>query len=98
MEFDGLKVVHAGVEQTAADLGGDVDALDARLRALERDLAPLAGAWMGEAREAFVVAKDRWSAAITELRHVLHQTSLQVTLANAEYRSADARGARSFDL
>ena len=98
MEFDGLKVVHAGVEQTATDLKGDVDAIDARMRALERELAPLAGEWMGDAREAFVVAKHRWDSAINELRQVLHETSLQVAQANVEYRSADARGARSFEL
>jgi WXG100 family type VII secretion target len=75
-----------------------VDEIAARLEALERDLAPLADSWVGDAREAFVVAKHRWDAAITELHQVLHETSIQVTLANAEYRSADVRGARSFDL
>jgi WXG100 family type VII secretion target len=96
MELDGLKVVHAGLDQTAADLTGVVNAIDARLQRLARDLEPLRVSWVGDAQEAYTLAKHRWDAAIGEMRDHLHQTSLQVTRSNAEYRAADTRGARAF--
>ena len=98
MELDGLRVVHVGLDRVAADLTDLVNAIDARLQQLDQDLRPLRGAWIGDAREAYDRAKGRWDAAITEMRDHLHQTSLQVAQANAEYRAADVRGARAFDL
>jgi 6 kDa early secretory antigenic target len=96
VELDGLKVVHAGLDRTAADLMGVVNGIDDRLRRLEHDLAPLRSSWVGEAQLAYLEAKHRWDAAITEMRDLLRNTSLQVTRSNAEYRAADIRGARSF--
>ena len=96
MELDGLKVVHAGLDRTAADLMGVVNGIDARLRRLEHELAPLRSSWVGEAQLAYLEAKHRWDTAICEMRALLRVTSLQVTRSNDEYRAADARGARSF--
>ena len=33
-----------------------------------------------------------------EMRDLSHHTSLQITQSNIEYRAADARGARAFDV
>jgi 6 kDa early secretory antigenic target len=98
MELDGLKVVHAGLDQTADDLMNIVNAIDTRLQRLDQELAPLRAAWIGGAREAYDQAKLRWDAAIVEMRDHLRHTSVQVGRSNAEYRAADARGARAFDL
>jgi WXG100 family type VII secretion target len=98
MELDGLKVNHAGLDQTADDLMGIVNKIDARMRHLERELNPLRASWVGDAQQAYTVAKARWDGAITEMRDLLLNTSRQVTRSNAEYRAADARGARSFDM
>ena len=54
--------------------------------------------WIGDAQQAYTVAKQRWDGAIHDMRELLHNTSQQVTQSNAEYRAADARGARSFDM
>jgi WXG100 family type VII secretion target len=98
MELDGLKVIHLGLDSAAEDLVGIVDRIDARLQQLEHDLQPLRAAWVGEAQLAYVAAKQRWDAAITEMRDLLLHTSQQVTLSNSSYRAADARGARAFDI
>ena len=63
---------------------------------LDGELAPLRSQWVGEAQQAYTVAKARWDGAINEMRDLLRITSQQVTQANADYRAADARGARSF--
>lgn len=98
MELDGLKVVHAGLDQAADDLRGVVGRIDGRLQQLDRDLAPLRTAWVGDAQQAYAAAKLRWDGAITQMRDLLEQTSQQVTRSNASYRAADARGARSFEI
>jgi 6 kDa early secretory antigenic target len=98
MELDGLKVVHTGLERTASDLMEVVDAIGARLQQLEEELGPLRGSWLGEAQEAYALAKQKWDAAILEMRDHLARTAQQVALANAEYRAADARGARAFEI
>jgi WXG100 family type VII secretion target len=65
---------------------------------LDHELAPLRSRWIGEAQQAYAVSKRRWDAAISEMRDLLRSTSAQVSSANAEYRAADARGARVFDI
>jgi len=98
MELDGLKVNHAGLDQAADDLMSIVNKIDARMNHLEQELAPLRSSWIGDAQQAYTMAKQRWDGAIHEMKDLLHSTSQQVTLSNAEYRAADARGARSFEL
>ncbi len=96
MELDGLRVNHAGLDRAAEDLMRIVNRIDARMGHLDAELAPLRSQWVGEAQLAYTAAKARWDAAIDEMRDLLRVTSVQVTQANAEYRAADARGARSF--
>jgi early secretory antigenic target protein ESAT-6 len=98
MELDGLKVNHAGLDRAADDLMGIVNRIDARMQQLEEELDPLRASWIGEAQQAYAVAKARWDAAVDEMRDLLRSTSQQVTRSDAEYRAADARGARSFDV
>jgi early secretory antigenic target protein ESAT-6 len=98
MDLDGLRVNHAGLDQAAEDLRGIVDKISARMNELEQDLAPLRASWVGEAQQAYTVAKARWDGAIHEMKDLLSATSRQVRLSNAEYQAADTRGARSFDI
>ena len=96
MELDGLRVDHQGLDRVADDLMGVVNRIDARMSELDAELAPLRSDWVGQAQQAYTVAKARWDAAIHEMRDLLRTTSQQVAQANAEYRAADARGARAF--
>jgi 6 kDa early secretory antigenic target len=96
MSLDGLRVDHAGLERTADDLRRIVGRIDARLQALDHELAPLRTQWVGDAQEAYVVAKARWDGAITEMGDLLRSTAEQVSRSNEDYRAADARGARAF--
>jgi WXG100 family type VII secretion target len=98
MELDGLKVNHAGLDQAADDLMSIDNQIDARMNHLEQELDPLRSHWIGDAQQAYTVAKQRWDGAIHEMKDLLHSTSQQVTRSNAEYRAADVRGARSFEL
>ncbi len=95
--LDGLEVDHGGLDRVADDLVHVVDEIGARLDRLDQELGPLRSSWIGEAQQAYVVAKARWDGAITEMRELLRDTARQVTRSNAEYRAADGRGARSFE-
>ena len=96
MELDGLRVDHHGLDQAADDLLAVVNRIDARLGRLDHEVAPLRSQWVGEAQQAYTVAKARWDGAIDEMRDLLRATAQQVAQANADYRAADARGARAF--
>ena len=63
---------------------GIVNKIDARMQNLERELNPLRANWIGDAQQAYTVAKARWDGAINEMRDLLHSTSQQVTQSNAE--------------
>lgn len=95
--LDGLEVDHARMQLTADDLMSIVAAIDARMQALERELAPLRASWVGDAHEAYAAAKATWDRAIIEMSRLLHVTAEQVNRSDGEYGAADARGARSFD-
>jgi early secretory antigenic target protein ESAT-6 len=97
VELDGLRVNHAGLDEAAGDLMRIVARIDTRLNQLQQELEPLRTSWLGDAQRAYAVAAARWDAAISEMGDLLAGTSQQVTRSNAEYRAADARGARSFD-
>jgi 6 kDa early secretory antigenic target len=96
VELDGLRVNHAGLDEAAADLMRIVAKIGDRLNQLKGELEPLRTSWVGDAQRAYAEAAARWDGAITEMRDLLAVTSQQVARSNAEYRAADARGARSF--
>lgn len=98
MNMDGLRVNHAGLDRAAEDLGGAVKKIDDRMNRLESELAPLQSDWSGQAQAAYVAAKATWDSALQEMRNLLDDTSRAVTQSNAEYRAADLRGARSFEI
>lgn len=96
MDLDGLRVDHTGLDRTAEDLRAIVARIDARMHVLADELEPLRSQWVGDAQQAYTVAKTRWDGAIHEMQDLLRLTAEQVAHSNAEYRAADVRGARSF--
>ena len=93
---DGISVNHGGMEIGAADLANGVKQIEDRMNRLEDDLKELKGAWTGSAKEAYQVAKTQWDQAINEMKDLLAKTSVAVSTANQDYRSADQRGAALF--
>lgn len=98
MDLDDLKVEHGGLDRVADDLMTIVNRVGCRMEELDRELSPLRTQWVGDAQLAYAASKQRWDAAIAEMRELLQVTARQVTQSNAEYRAADERGARSFDI
>lgn len=96
MDMNGLRIVHPGLDQAAADLLAGVRQIDERLDRLEAELAPLRHDWSGDAQVAYVTAKATWDRALAEMRDLLADSGRAVEVANADYRAADQRGAQRF--
>jgi WXG100 family type VII secretion target len=98
MNLDGLRVNHAGLDQAAEDHYTPVTTTDDRMNRLESELKPLHSEWSGDAQQCYYTAKAKWDSAIKEMRDLLDDTSRTVYQSNAEYRAADQRGARAFEI
>jgi WXG100 family type VII secretion target len=98
MDLNGIRVNHAGLDQAAQDLHQKVKDIDARMGRLESELAPLRNEWAGNARSSYDTAKAKWDWAIQEMKDLLDQTSQTVHQSNADYASADKRGAEAFQI
>ncbi len=97
MNTDGIRVRHSALDQAAADMNSTVKAIDDRMNRLESELEPLRSDWHGQAQTAYLAAKAKWDAAIAEMRDLLDQSHRTVYDSNAEYMSADRRGAAHFE-
>jgi early secretory antigenic target protein ESAT-6 len=97
MMNDGIRVNHAGLDTGASDLATGVKQIEDRMNRLEDDLKELKGAWVGDAKDSYAIAKAKWDQAILEMKDLLQRTSLAVSQANQDYRSADQRGASLFN-
>lgn len=96
MSMDGIRVDHAALATAAQDLMTAAKNIETRLDQLEGDLRPLESQWSGSAREAYRRAQQQWDQAIDEMVLLLRDVSRTVETSNADYRSADVRGAGRF--
>ena len=96
--FDGMLVDHTALDQAAQDLSNAVRGVDRRMNQLEDELRPLQSDWHGQAKGQYEISKQRWNTAIYEMLTLLGQTSTSVSQSNADYISADQRGAHSFTM
>lgn len=91
-----IRVNHGGLDGIVEALRSGFTAMDARLDALESELAPLRHDWSGQAQRAYLEAKQTWDTAIQEMLSLLEQTRGAVASSNVEYAVADSRGASHF--
>ena len=70
--------------------------LDARLAALDRDLAPLARAWQGAAADEFAARHRQWRHAAAGLVRTLNLLASLVETAGGNYRAAAAANHRTW--
>lgn len=98
MSIDGIRVNFGALDQAAADMAQTVKEIDDRMSRLESEVEPLRSDWTGQAQQAYAVAKAKWDTAIQEMRNLLDETQLNVYQSNAEYLSADKRGAAQFEI
>jgi WXG100 family type VII secretion target len=73
----GYKMQFGAVETAGSDLGTGATNIETKLNDMDTALKPLQADWTGEASEAYVQAKAKWNAALSEMKQILTEISRQ---------------------
>lgn len=83
--------------QAAANHVAEVNqSVQGQLSALSNQLAPLAGAWQGQASKAFHMLIERWNTNAVSLNEALSSIGEQIQGSGATYAQADESENQSF--
>lgn len=83
--------------QAAANHVADVNqSVQGQLSALSNQLAPLAGAWQGQASTAFHMLIERWNTNARSLNEALSAIGEQIQGSGATYAQADESENQTF--
>ncbi len=85
-----------GMDSIASEIQSAVSRLEGRLASYDQDLAPLKGAWTGEASTAYQAAKKEWESAINDLKGLLAKTGMTVNDASSNFRATEKKNASAF--
>jgi ESAT-6 family protein len=94
---DGLLKVNFGVlAQAGADIQKALHELEAQLGQLEADARPLVATWDGRAQQAYAERQRKWSAAATDLKHILREIKVAVDQSAQDYAATEGIAERRF--
>ncbi|MGH4015364.1 MAG: WXG100 family type VII secretion target [Pseudonocardiaceae bacterium] len=83
--------------QAAANHVAEVNqSVQGQLSALSNQLAPLAGAWQGQASTAFHMLMERWNTNARSLNEALNSIGEQIRGSGATYAQADETENQTF--
>ncbi|HEY2763730.1 MAG TPA: WXG100 family type VII secretion target [Pseudonocardiaceae bacterium] len=83
--------------QVAANHVADVNqSVQGQLSSLSNQLAPLAGAWQGQAATAFHMLMERWNTDARSLNEALSSIGEQIRGSGATYAQSDENEHQSF--
>lgn len=83
--------------QAAANHVAEVNqSVQGQLSALSNQLAPLAGAWQGQAATAFNLLMERWNTDARSLNEALSSIGEQIQGSGATYAQADENENQTF--
>lgn len=86
---DEIKVEFGAVEGAGAAIKSTAQAMDAELDALRAQLAPLAEAYQGTARDMWHQTQTSWDNAQNELNQVLAQIGAATSQAAQDYQATE---------
>lgn len=84
-----IKVSYSALGTAEADIKASVGRLRNSLANLERDLAPMAASWTGEASEFYRDKQRQWNTAADELSMLLETVGVGVGEALVNYMNND---------
>jgi WXG100 family type VII secretion target len=96
MNDDVLVVNCLALEHASSEIQGAILALETELEELERDAAPLIGAWSGSAREAYDERQRRWRSAAADLTAMLRDIKMALDESAADYQATERRNTQMF--
>ena len=92
-----IKVNYATIDQTGSEITDRSRQLQEILDAMDVELQPLRQNWDGEAQQAYLQAKAKWTEGMTDMRQVLAAIGSHVSDAPGSYRATDGSVAQTFD-
>lgn len=84
------------MQAAEASLTHQLAGLRSRLEQLAGDLQPLVHSWSGQAQAAYVVQKQRWEAAATDLATMLGAITAALGSTTADFLATESRIAAAF--
>ncbi|MDO5083565.1 MAG: WXG100 family type VII secretion target [Arachnia propionica] len=87
VNYSSMEALRGGLRQQSAEIQTQLDDLEATANQLW-------GNWDGDAKEAFVQAKARWSASMAQMHEILGDTEAKVGASAMQYADTDRANAQ----
>lgn len=94
---DRIKVSFGAMETLAADIRGQVSAIEGNLADLGSQIRNLEQDWAGSAAGGFQATKQKWFDAAENLKTVLARIEMAVVQSTEGYSSAESRNAARWE-
>jgi len=88
-----IVIDHAAMDMAAGDINQDAQYLQSVLDDLDSQIKALAANWEGDAQQAYLAAKAKWSQAMADIRQTLADISMMLTETNQSFTDIDKKGA-----
>ena len=91
-----IKANYATIDQAGSDISDGARQIQAALDAMDAELQQLQENWDGQAQQAYLQAKAKWSEGMNDMRQVLVAIGSHVSDASGSYRATDSSAAQAF--
>ena len=91
-----IKANYATIDQAGSDISDGARQIQETLDAMDAELQQLQQNWDGQAQQAYLQAKAKWSEGMNDMRQVLVVIGSHVSDASGSYRATDSSAAQAF--
>lgn len=91
-----IKANYATIDQAGSDISDGARQIQETLDAMDAELQQLQQNWDGQAQQAYLQAKAKWSEGMNDMRQVLVAIGAHVSDASGSYRATDSSAAQAF--
>jgi WXG100 family type VII secretion target len=91
-----IKANYATIDQAGSDISDGARQIQEALDAMDAELQQLQQNWDGQAQQAYLQAKAKWSEGMNDMRQVLVAIGSHVSDASGSYRATDSSAAQAF--
>ncbi|OKL52611.1 WXG100 family type VII secretion target [Buchananella hordeovulneris] len=91
-----LRVNYAVLATAAADVAAGAAHIESILANMDAELSQLKSNWEGDAQQAYLIAKGKWTDGMENMREVLARIGRMVESSGETYASVDSTNAQAF--
>jgi len=88
-----IVIDHNAMEQASAEIRQDAQYMQTVLDDLDTKIRALAANWEGDAQQAYLVAKQKWSQGMEGIRQTLADIATLISETNQSFTNIDKKGA-----